>query len=96
MMRVNDNLRDYQMTTLPENISAYESMQNELETDHFGKWVVIYIKEVAGFYSSFEDAAKEASRKCGSEPFLISEIGRAPLVLPASGLYQSIANNARS
>ena len=36
------------MATLKENIAAYEAMQNDLELDYFGKWVVFHNEKDGG------------------------------------------------
>lgn len=82
------------MTTLSEEIAAYESMQRSLEIDHNGKWVVIQNKELFGIYDSFENAAEEAVENFGAGPFLIRKVGASPVTLPASVLYQPVFNDA--
>ena len=84
------------MSTLTKEISAYECMQRTLEIDHFGKWVVVHKKKLAGIYDSFESAAEEAVERFGSGPYLIREVGAAPITLPASVLYQPIARHEPS
>ncbi len=82
------------MSTLTEEISAYEEMQRTLEGDHFGKWVVIHDKELTGVYDSFELAAETAVERFGSGPYLIREVGAPPVTLPASVLYRPTSNHA--
>ena len=36
------------MATLKENIAAYEAMQNDLELDYFGKWVIFHDEKMVG------------------------------------------------
>ena len=81
------------MSTLSEEIAAYKGMQRLLETDHFGKWVVVHNKELAGVYGSFEAAAEDAVERFGSGPYLIREVGAAPIALPASVLYHPLADH---
>lgn len=76
------------MAKLSEEIAAYEAIRAELEADHFGRWVVVHDREVVGTYTAFERAADDAIRRFGRGPYLIRQIGQAPLVLPASVLYQ--------
>lgn len=76
------------MTTLSEEIAAYESMQRSLEMDYFGKWVVFHNKNLSGVYDSFESAAADAVRRFGRGPYLIREVGAGPVRLPASVLYR--------
>ena len=75
------------MAKLSEEIAAYERMQDTLETDHFGEWVVVHDGELIGAYSVFQDAALVARRRFGRGPYLIRQVGEGPITLPASLLY---------
>ena len=75
------------MAKLSEEIAAYERMQDLLETDHFGEWVVIHDGELIGAYTAFEDAAETAIRRFGRGPYLIRRVGRGPIRLSSSLLY---------
>ncbi len=75
------------MAKLSKEIAAYERMQDLLETDHFGDWVVVHDCELIGTYAEFEDAADEAVRRFGRGPYLIRQVGEGPITLPASVLY---------
>ena len=75
------------MAKLKEEIAAYESMCNDLEIEHSGKWVIIHNKELAGIYDSFELAAEDAVKRFGRGPYLIRKVGAPPITLPASVLY---------
>ncbi len=77
------------MAKLKEEIAAYEKMCNDLEIDHFGKWVIVYNKKLAGTYDSFELAAEDAVKRFGRGPYLIRKVGASPLTLPASVLYHT-------
>ncbi len=77
------------MSTLKENIAAYEAMQDDLELDHFGKWVVLHDEELAGFYASSQDAVNDAMVRFGRGPYLIKQVGEPPLTLPPYVLYRS-------
>ena len=78
------------MAKLSQEIAAYESRRNELETDYFGKWVVFHDEELAGLYDSFEEASQDATIRFGRGPYLIRRVGQGPLQLPASVLYRVI------
>jgi len=78
------------MTTLAKEISAYERMRNDLESEHFGEWVVIHDEQLIGAYESFELAADDATKKFGRGPYLIREVGGRPVSLPASVLYRPV------
>ncbi len=75
------------MSSLTEEISAYESMRRDLEINHLGKWVVVHGGKLVEVYDSFELAAEAAVEQFGSGPYLIREVGAAPVTLPASVLY---------
>ena len=70
------------MAKLSEEIAAYERMQDLLETDHFGEWVVFYDCELIGAYPDFQDAACVAMRRFGRGPYLIRKVGEGPIRLP--------------
>ena len=76
------------MSKLSEEIAAYETMRDELETDYSGQWVVVHGGQREGLYKTFEEAAKDAVRRFGPGPYLIRQIGAPPISLPASVLYR--------
>ena len=82
------------MPTLSEEIDAYEGMRRTLQADHFGKWVVVYGRKLAGVHESFEEAADHAVRNFGRGPYLIKEVGAPPVALPASVAYRPVAGHA--
>ncbi len=41
------------MTTLKKEIGAYEAMLDDLELEHFGKWVVVHNEELTGSHETF-------------------------------------------
>ena len=82
------------MAELTREIAAYERMRSELETDHLGKWALVHDETLVGLYAAFEEAAAEAVRQFGRGPYLIREIGAAPMTLPASALYRPVQNRA--
>ena len=75
------------MAKLSEEIAAYERMQDLLETDHFGEWVIVRDGELIGTYPAFEDAARVAMRRFGRGPYLIRKVGKGPLRLPPSLVF---------
>lgn len=84
------------MSELTKEIVAYERMRNELETDHLGKWALVHDEVLVGVYATFEEAAGEAVQRFGRGPYLIREIGAAPMTLPASVLYRPVQGHAIS
>ncbi len=77
------------MSTLKENIAAYEAMQDDLELDYFGKWVVFHNEGLAGTYKTSEDAVNDAIARFGRGPYLIKQVGESPLALPPYVLYRT-------
>ncbi len=76
------------MTALKDEIAAFDRMRNDLETEHFGEWVVVHDENLVGTYDSFDDAANEAVKRFGRGPYLIRKVGAPPVTLPASVLYR--------
>ena len=81
------------MTTLTEEIAAYDRMKNGLEAEHFGQWVVFHNKELVGTYHEFEAAAVDATERFGRGPYLIRRVGAPPVSLPASVKYRRVDGN---
>ena len=77
--------------SLSAEIEAFKRLQEGLEADHMGKWVLLHDQQVIGFYESFEVAASEAVDRFGNGPFLIRQIGAEPITLPASVMYRPYA-----
>ena len=69
------------MTTLENEIVAYEAMIDNLELDHFGKWVVFHNEKLAGSYETSHDAANDAMERFGRGPYLIRQVGLQPVVV---------------
>ena len=73
---------------LSDEIAFYEEIKDELEADHFGKWIVVHDLELIGTYEDFQVAADEAVQRFGRGPYLIRRVGAPPLTLPASVMYR--------
>ena len=78
------------MDALDKEIAAYDRMRSHLETEHFGKWIVMRDEELVGSYDDFEEAADQAVRRFGRGPYLIRQVGEEPITLPASILYRPV------
>ncbi len=78
------------MSELRDDISFYETLKSDLEAAHFGKWVLVYGRELIGVYPSMEAAAGIAVQRFGRGPYLIRQIGAPPITLPASVMYNPI------
>jgi hypothetical protein len=76
---------------LETEIAAYERHKEELETHHMGKFVVFYGNDFVGAFDTLDNAAAEAVRRFARGPYLIRQVGRPPLTLPASVMYRSTA-----
>ena len=77
-------------TTLSKEIAAYERIRSELETDHFGKWVLVHDEKLVEIYLSFEETAQNAVERFGRGPYLIKRVGEPPMTLPASVMYRPV------
>ena len=78
------------VASLPENIAAYARVQNALEADHWGEYVVFFDGEMRGTFPTFPEAMVFAIERWGRGPYLIRQIGRPPFVMPASVQYRRI------
>jgi hypothetical protein len=78
------------MADITDDISAYEKMQEELELNHMGKWVLFHDKSFIAQYDSFEAAAKDATTRFGRGPYLIRQIGMRSITLPASVMFRAV------
>jgi hypothetical protein len=65
-------------------------MRRELETKHFGKWLLIHDRKLIGACNSFEDAAKEVVDRYGRGPYLIRQAGAPAATLPAAVSHHPI------
>ena len=79
------------VATLEENIEAYEARQEEMEKYYMGKYVVFYNREKIDSFDSFEAAAEEAILRFGAEPYLIRQVGRKVIHLPASIVFAPVS-----
>lgn len=79
------------MTTIDDEIRAYESRQSELESQHMGQWVLMRDRDVIGVFESFEGASETALERFGRGPYLIRQVGAEPLRLPVSVMYHRYA-----
>ena len=70
------------MANLDVELAAYRAQLFELESQHFGMWIVFHGSEKVGVFESFESAATEAIAKFGRGPYLIRQIGAPPIALP--------------
>jgi hypothetical protein len=75
---------------LQDDIAAFDTMRDELERKHMGQWVIFQNCELAGTFSTFEEAAEVAVAKYGRGPYLLRQIGAPPVTLPASVMYRPV------
>ena len=76
--------------SLNDQIAAYEAVQDELESEHFGEWVVFHGGSLHGTYDSFQAAADQAVRNYGRGPYLIRRVGAPPERLPTSVQFKPV------
>ena len=72
---------------LATEIEAYRHESSQLEASHMGKWVVFKGAALIAIYDTFEGAAEDAVARFGRGPYLIRQIGAAPIVIPVSLMY---------
>ncbi len=77
------------MGLLSEEIAAYEKMRDILETDYFGKWVIVHDGQLVGVYDDFQEVAADAVRKFGRGPYLIRQVGEQTIRLSPSLMFRS-------
>ena len=75
------------MESLTREIEAFEAMREELWTNHFEKWVLVYGDDLIGTYETFQDAAMDAAKRFGRGPYLIRQVTSVPERLPSAALY---------
>ncbi len=69
---------------------AYEAMQEDLEANHWGEWVVFHDMNLIGAYESFHDASEVAVERFGRGPYLIKQVGEDPITLPPVVLFRDL------
>src|SRR5262249_34577648 len=82
------NSREDDVAALDAELAAYRQQANRLETNHLGKWVVFKDATLVAIHDSFDGAAKEATSRFGRGPYLIRQIGAAPILIPVSLAYR--------
>ena len=71
--------------SLKENIAAFGALRDNLELEHFGKWVVFQDCKQAGLYRIFREAASATVERFGNGSYLIRRIGDSSVLrLPVS------------
>jgi hypothetical protein len=75
------------MAELDKEIAAFEKMQQDLEKDHLGKFVLVKHSNLVGVFDSLEQAADAAVRQFGRGPYLLRQVGAPPVILPASVMF---------
>ena len=70
---------------LRANIEVYEAMQDELEREHLGKYVVFHDRKLVDAFETADKAIGHALETFGVAPYLIRRVGaRRTLRLPSS------------
>jgi hypothetical protein len=89
----NTPAREQEMA-LETEIAAYERLRDELAKHYQGKFVVFHGEDFIGSFDTLDNAAAEAVRRFGRGPYLIRQVGRPPITLPASVLYRPVVDLA--
>ena len=76
---------------LEQNIEAYEAMRETLEQHHMHKFVVFHDAKFVDSFDNFHNAAREAVRRFGQDPYLIRQVGaQRRMAMPASVAFRSV------
>lgn len=75
------------MAVLKDDITAFERMRAELEAQHDHEWVVFFGGAFVGAFKDFETAAEEALDRFDVGPYLIRQVGAAPVQLPGGMIF---------
>lgn len=75
------------MTMLKGDIAAFDRMRDVLETEHQGRWVVFHQGAFVGAYADFEAAATDAVARFDQGPYLIRQVGAAPVQLSGGMVF---------
>ena len=69
-------------TPILDQMEAYNSMQQELEREYPGRWVLIHERRLQGDYDTFE-SAEEATETMGLHPmlYLVKQVGVDPITV---------------
>lgn len=76
------------VAALDAELAAYRQQANRLEAGHLGKWVVFKNATLVAIHDSFDGAAADATNRFGRGPYLIRQVGAAPIVIPVSLTYR--------
>ncbi len=71
---------------LIDQMNTYDEMREELESNYFGRWVVIDDGKLVGDYETFHQADADAQER-GLNPFhyLVQQVGIEPAIIISYG-----------
>lgn len=75
------------MDELKKNIAAYESMEEELESDHFGRIALFHNGSLVAIYNDRNYAYDIGCEKFGPGHFSLKEIGEDPASFGGASMY---------
>ena len=78
---------DEAMAEIRKSIKAYQSMEKELERDHFGRIAMFHDGKFVSTYNDRGDAYDIGCEKFGLGHFALRQIGEKPASLGAATLY---------
>jgi len=73
--------------SLRDDIAAFARMRRDLERDHDQEWVVFFRGEFVEAFPDFESAAAAAVERFDVGPYLIRQIGAAPVQLSGGMIF---------
>ena len=74
-------------SVLRADIDAYETMRDQLDEHHAGKFVVFHDGQFFDAFDNFDNAAKSAIESFGDDDFLIREVGMDRVDMPLALAY---------
>ena len=72
---------------LAREIATYERERGRLEAEHKSEFVLIQADQVAGTFSSLDEAAAAGLQRFAAEPFMIRRIAEDKVKLSVAVLY---------
>jgi hypothetical protein len=78
------------MAVLDTEIEVFDTLRPKLEAEHMGHWVLVHGGELIATFPTFDAAAQQAVASFGRGPYLIRQVGAAPIILPASVMYHPV------
>ena len=73
---------------LSDDIAAFDAMEADFKARHSKAWVVFFQGRFVGAFETFEDAASTAVERFDDGPYLIRQVGAAPMTLSGGMVFR--------